>query len=129
MTQFILFITSPADNQASFSAYQFATNIIKDKNSQLAAVFFYGDAVQVANKLRTPPSDEFDLTQAWSALAASTQIPLLVCSAAAQRRGVLDESEAEYHGHSQFNLAANFTIAGLAEYVTLQAKCDKVVQF
>ncbi|WAJ70798.1 sulfurtransferase complex subunit TusD [Catenovulum adriaticum] len=129
MTQFILFITAPADNQASFSAYQFASSIIEHKSNQLTAVFFYGDAVQIANQLRTQPSDEFDLTQAWSDLAAKTQTPLLVCSAAAQRRGVLDQSEAEYHGHSQYNLAPNFTIAGLAEYVTLQTKCDKVVQF
>ncbi|MCU4677682.1 sulfurtransferase complex subunit TusD [Catenovulum sp. 2E275] len=129
MTQFLLFITASADSQDSFNAYQFAKHLLEADKNQLKSVFFYGDAVQVANQLRTPPSDEFDLTHAWQQLVTEFNLNLIVCSAAAQRRGILDKAEAEYHGHQQFNLATGFTIGGLAEYVTLQAECEKVVQF
>ncbi len=129
MSQFIIFITANADSQDSFNAYQLAKSLLEQNSEQLKTVFFYGNAVHIANQLRTPPSDEFDLTAAWQSLAEDYKVKLIICSAAAQRRGVLNKSEAQYHGHSQYNLATGFHIGGLAEYVTLQADCDKVVQF
>ena len=127
MASFLLFINSDLDNQSSYSAYRFAMAATKKHN--VKAVFFYGPGVHVANELSTPAGDEFKLTQAWQALAKQNQVELIVCSAAAQRKGILDQAEAEYHGKQSYNLANGFRIGGLAEYAQLQSQVDRVVQF
>ncbi|MER2492264.1 sulfurtransferase complex subunit TusD [Catenovulum sediminis] len=127
MARFLLFVTSSPEQQSALSAFQFAKQACQ--KHQLPAVFFYSDGVYIANELRSPPTDEFDLCQAWQTLAEQYKIELIICSAAAQRRGVLNLDEANYHGKSSYNLATPFRLGGLAEYVELQAQADKVLQF
>ena len=42
------------------------------------------------NGLVYPANDEFNLTQAWQAFSTQHRIPLHLCVAASQRRGVVD---------------------------------------
>lgn len=127
MKQILLFITSGPDTFVGRQAVLHAEKL-SQLSATIRAVFFYGDGVQNANQLRTPPSDEFDCGQQWREFAKKNACELIVCSAAAQRRGVLDTSEAEYHQKNGFNLADGFRIGGLAEYVEHQGKVDEVIQ-
>ncbi|WP_111978546.1 sulfurtransferase complex subunit TusD [Algibacillus agarilyticus] len=128
MSTFLLFITSPPSSQAALSAIKFAHAAISNHH-QISAVFFYGDGVNNANALQAPPSDETNIPHEWQSIALKHNTQLLVCSAAAQRKGVLTPSEADYHGLQGHNLAAPFEIAGLGEYVQLQTQVTQVVQF
>ncbi|WP_016955295.1 sulfurtransferase complex subunit TusD [Catenovulum agarivorans] len=127
MAKILLFITSGPETDSGQSALSYAEQAVK--HHSLAGVFFYSDAVYVANKLRTPPSDEINITQGWQTLSQQHAVELIVCSAAAQRRGILDASEADYHGLVGDSLAQHFRIGGLGEYVELQMQADRVVQF
>ncbi|WP_017446264.1 sulfurtransferase complex subunit TusD [Gayadomonas joobiniege] len=130
MQNIILFVTSSPDSYMGKTAYKQAKMFAHSANEcNLLAVFFYGDGVLAANQLRTPPADEFDVTQHWQTFSQEYKIPLILCSAAAQRRGVLNADEANYHGKLGNNLAPGFQIGGLAEYVELQANANKVIQY
>ncbi|EWH10385.1 sulfur transfer complex subunit TusD [Catenovulum agarivorans DS-2] len=127
MAKILIFVTSGPETDDGQSALSYARHALK--HNKLSAVFFYSDAVYVANKLRKPPSDELNFLEGWQSLHKKHGVELIVCSAAAQRRGVLDASEAEYHGISGDSLAEHFRIGGLGEYVELQMYADRVVQF
>lgn len=128
MASFLITQTSNADSQGALAAFQFAQAVCQSQH-QINMVFFYGSSVYATSFLRTPPTDEFDLTQAWIELAKQYGFRLVVCSAAGQRRGLLNDEEADYHGKSQFNLRSPFEIGGLGEFVQAQSQADRLIQF
>ncbi len=118
----------PYQHQASDSAYRFACAVI-EAGHELARVFFYHDGVNVATCLATPPQDERDLSALWSQLAAEHEIELVVCVAAAQRRGIVDVEEQRRHGKVCANIADGFLIAGLGQLIDMALKTDRLVVF
>ncbi|MBK6862758.1 MAG: sulfurtransferase complex subunit TusD [Ideonella sp.] len=107
----------PYTHQASDSAWQFATAAIA-KGHEIQRVFFYHDGVNNATRLTEPPQDDRHIVNRWSALAAEHKIDLVVCVAAALRRGIKDEV-----------LAPGFRISGLGQLVDSAIKADRVVTF
>ena len=119
---------APYSSQASYSAYQFAMAALK-QGHQLHRVFFYQDGVHNATELAAPPQDEFNLQQAWQRLATDQNLDLVVCIAAALRRGILDEGEAKRYDKPSHNLASEFTISGLGQLVEAAAVSDRLISF
>ncbi|BBM63597.1 conserved protein involved in intracellular sulfur reduction [Vibrio sp. B1REV9] len=114
--------------QSARSAYQFAQAVIEQGHT-LVSVFFYQDGVTNGTALSVPANDEFDLTKAWQTLAQQHNIRLETCVAAALRRGIIGESEANQHGLTQNNLAHGFEQAGLGSLAEAMLIQDRVVQF
>lgn len=92
-------------------------------------VFFYRDGVYNANQLLTPPQDEPNLSKDWQQLALKHEIDLVVCVAAALRRGVLDQAEANRYDHLTHNLANHFEISGLGQLLDAALSSDRLVTF
>ena len=65
----------------------------------------------------------------WSGLAEKHGLDLVVCVAAAQRRGILDEDEMGRHGKSANNLAPGFRISGLGQLIEAGIQSDRLVTF
>jgi len=124
----ILVNEGPYQHQACDSALNFARAVI-GRGHGLARVFFYHDAVNVATRLATPPQDERHLTRDWQAFAGEHGVDLVVCVAAAQRRGIVDAAERERHGIDGENLAPGFRIAGLGQLVEAALDADRLVVF
>ncbi len=120
--------SAPHSSQASYSAYQFAVALLNQGHS-LHRVFFYQDGVHNATSLATPPQDEFNLQKAWQQLAKDYQLDLVVCIAAALRRGVLNEGEATRYDKPSHNCAEEFTISGLGQLVEAAAVSDRLISF
>lgn len=114
--------------QASRQAFQFAQALI-EQGHQLEKVFFYQDGVLNASSLILPANDEFNLTKAWQTLAQVHNVELETCVAAALRRGVIGQEEAELNKVEQHNLAFGFQQAGLGGLATALLKFDRVIQF
>ena len=55
-------------------------------------------ALITARGMTTPPQDDRNIVNRWSALAAEHDLDLVLCVAAAQRRGILDADEAKRNG-------------------------------
>ncbi|HUN91908.1 MAG TPA: sulfurtransferase complex subunit TusD [Burkholderiaceae bacterium] len=113
----ILVNEGPYQHQAADSAYLFCKAALA-KGQEILRVFFYHDGVLNASRLTEPPQDDRNIVQRWSALAAEHKIDLVVCVAAAMRRGIKEE-----------NLAPGFRIAGLGQLVDAGIKADRIVVF
>lgn len=107
----------PYTHQASDSAWQFARAAL-DKGHEIQRVFFYHDGVNNATKLTEPPQDDRHIVNRWSALAAEHKVDLVVCVAAALRRGITDAV-----------LAPGFRISGLGQLVDSGIKADRLITF
>ncbi|GEM76775.1 sulfurtransferase complex subunit TusD [Vibrio sagamiensis] len=115
-------------SQAARSAYQFAQALI-DQGHSLVSVFFYQDGVNNGTALSVPANDEFDLNKAWQTLATQYEVRLETCVAAALRRGIISQDEANQHALTQHNLAQGFEQAGLGSLAETMLTQDRVVQF
>jgi tRNA 2-thiouridine synthesizing protein D len=118
----------PYQHQSSDSAYLFARAVL-ERGHELYRVFFYHDGVYNGSRLGVPPQDDRDVPRRWSELAARHGVDLVVCVAAAQRRGVLDEAEAKRHGKDAHNLAPGFRISGLGQLIEAGIESDRLVVF
>ncbi|MEH6649817.1 MAG: sulfurtransferase complex subunit TusD [Motiliproteus sp.] len=119
---------SPTASQAPNTALRFVEAAIT-LGHQVPRVFFYGEAVHTANQLTSPPQDESNLTQRWQRLAQQHQMELIVCIAAAVRRGVMDQREAGRYEHTHGNLADGFELSGLGQLIDASLNADRVITF
>lgn len=113
----ILVNEGPFTHQASDSAYRFVVAAL-EKGHEVSRVFFYNDGVNNSNKLSEPQSDDRNLAELWSELGQEHSIDLVVCVAAALRRGIKDEI-----------LADGFRISGLGQLVEAGIINDRLVVF
>ena len=62
-------------------------------------------------------------------MAKAHDLDLVVCIAAAQRRGLMDENEAKRQGKDANNIAPGFRISGLGQLVEAGIQSDRLVVF
>ncbi|MBI4755825.1 MAG: sulfurtransferase complex subunit TusD [Betaproteobacteria bacterium] len=124
----ILVNEGPYTHQASDSAYQFAAAALA-KGHEIFRVFFYHDGVNNGTRLTTPPQDDRNIVSRWSKLGEEHKLDLVVCVAAAQRRGIVDEGEARRNGKDATNLAPGFRISGLGQLIEAGIQSDRTVTF
>lgn len=124
----IMVSEGPYTHQASDTAYNFAKAALENGH-EVPRVFFYHDGVNVGTRLSIPPSDERNIQQNWTALGKEHEIDLVVCIAAAQRRGLLDENEATRQGKDANNIAEGFRISGLGQLIEMGIQTDRLMIF
>lgn len=113
----ILVNEGPFTHQASDSAYRFAVAALA-RGHEVYRVFFYSDGVYNANKLSEPQSDDRNLVSLWSKLGTEHNVDLVVCVAAALRRGIKEEI-----------LAQGFRISGIGKLVEAGIQADRFIVF
>jgi len=118
----------PYTHEASDTAYNFAVAAL-EKGHEIFRIFFYHDGVNNATRLMVPPQDDRHIQEKWSALAEKHGLDLVVCIAAAQRRGLLDENEMKRQGKDAYNIAPGFRISGLGQLIEAGIQCDRLVTF
>ncbi|MBZ0071059.1 MAG: sulfurtransferase complex subunit TusD [Thiohalobacteraceae bacterium] len=124
----VLVNEGPYQHQASDSALQFVRAAV-EKGHEIFRVFFYHDGVNNGTRLAVPPQDDRNITAEWTKLAAEHSMDLVVCIAAAQRRGILDENEAKRQGKDGDNIAPGFRISGLGQLVEAGIQAERLVVF
>lgn len=116
--QYVLAIKSPVyGSQGAYLAYQFAEKLIEHRH-HIRQVFFFQNGVSNGNRLVSPASDEINLPLYWQTFAAKHGIPLHLCIAASQRRGV-----------DHPNLGNTFVLAGLGEFSQAVLEADRLLTF
>jgi len=113
----ILINEGPFTHQASDSALHFVQAALA-KGHEITRVFFYNDGVNNANRFSAPQSDDRDLVSTWAELGKEHHIDLVVCIAAALRRGISEEV-----------LQDGFRISGLGQLVEAGIENDRLVVF
>ncbi|UTA46352.1 sulfurtransferase complex subunit TusD [Simiduia sp. 21SJ11W-1] len=123
----LLIVAEPA-SAGERGALNFAQALIKAGHT-LERVFFYGAAVATASSLQQPPQGETPLQNHWQALAQKHQTELIVCIAAALRRGIIDAREAQRYNLPAHNLAEHFLLSGLGQLVEASVSADRLITF
>ncbi|MCG6969912.1 MAG: sulfurtransferase complex subunit TusD [Gammaproteobacteria bacterium] len=118
----------PYTHAASDTAYQF-TKAALEKGHEIFRVFFYHDGVNNGTRFTTPPQDDRNLVNLWSELAEKHNLDMVVCVAAAQRRGIVDPDEAKRNGKDGNNIAPGFRISGLGQLIEAGIQSDRLVVF
>ncbi len=118
----------PYNHEASVSALNFVRAAV-DAGHEIFRVFFYHDGVNNGTRYTTPPQDDINIVNAWSELAEKHSMDLVVCVAAAQRRGIVDEGEQERNGKDGNNIAAGFRISGLGQLIEAGIQSERLVVF
>ena len=113
----LLVSEGPYTHQASDSAYQFVVAALA-RGHEIQRVFFYHDGVNNATRLTEPPQDDRHIVNRWSKLGQEHSLDLVVCVAAALRRGIKDEV-----------LAPGFRISGLGQLIESGIQADRMVVF
>lgn len=118
----------PYTHQASDSAYHFTEAALR-AGHEIVRVFFYHDGVNNGTRLSVPPQDDRNIASRWSELGEKHQLELVLCVAAAQRRGLLDEDEAKRASKDSNNMAPGFSISGLGQLIDAGIQADRLIVF
>ncbi len=119
---------APYAHQAPVTALEFARAAIRGGH-QVTRAFFYLDGVNNGNAFIVPPQDERNVLEDWADLAGTHGVELIVCIAAALKRGVLSADEADRYDRLHHNLHPAFTISGLGQLIDAAIGADRVVTF
>lgn len=112
----VLVLEGPYNHEASDSAYNFIQAALA-KGHTIRGIFFYDDGVYNATRLMDPPQDDRHISRRWSELGAKG-IDMIVCIAAAKRRGITNEV-----------LVPNIQISGLGQLASMIDEADRLVTF
>ncbi len=118
----------PYNHEASVSALNF-TKAALEAGHEIFRVFFYHDGVNNGTRFTSPPQDDINIANSWSALADKHGLDLVVCVAAAQRRGIVDQGEQERQGKDGNNIAPGFRISGLGQLIEAGIQSERLVVF
>ena len=118
----------PYQHQAADTAYFFARAAL-EKGHEIFRIFFYHDGVNNGTRLTTPPQDDRNIVDRWTQLGQEHDIDMVLCVAAAQRRGIVDDGEAERNGKDATNIAPGFRISGLGQLIEGGVESDRLIVF
>lgn len=124
----VLVNEGPYQHQASDSAFHFVAAAL-DAGHEVPRVFFYHDGVNNGTRLATPPQDDRHIQKRWTELAKEKQLDLVLCVAACQRRGMVDEGEMTRNKKDANNVAEGFRISGLGQLIEAAVESDRLVTF
>ena len=119
----LILITAAPTSILAWHALGLAQSLLAKQHP--VRLFFYQDAVHVANALQWVPDDQRNLTIEWQKLG----IALAVCVSAALARGISDQENAQRHSLPSDNLAPGFQLVGLGELADAVQSAERVIQF
>jgi len=119
---------APYSSQAPETAYRFARAALAGGH-EIYRLFFYLDGVHNASGAAVPPQDEINIPERWSVLIKEYDIDAVVCIAAALRRGVLDQEEAQRYEKPPLQLAEGFVLSGLGQLIDAGIESDRLITF
>ena len=118
----------PYNHEASVTALNYVKAAV-EAGHEIFRVFFYHDGVNNGTNLASPPQDDINIQKTWSELAAAHNMDLVVCVAAAQRRGIVDQGEMERNKKDGMNIMDGFRISGLGQLIEAGIESDRLVVF
>ena len=79
--------------------------------------------------MATPPQDDRHIPNRWSELAKENNIDLVLCVAAAKRRGMVDPDEMKRNNKDADNIAEKFRISGLGQLIEAGIQAERLITF
>jgi len=119
-------VTTPPYDNLTTTALHIIKAAIANRTTVIG-VFFYQMGVLNAAKNLAIASDDFQTSNEWQQLAVEHNVPLHLCSTAAEKHGLMLEQSPQNTNELAL-INSHFTLSGLGELVELSSKADRVVQ-
>lgn len=126
--KFAIAVFSPAHAPSSRRALRFAEAVLEGGHD-ITRLFFYQDGVHSASANIVAPQDEIDVAAQWRAFIQNHRLDAVVCIAAALRRGVLNQEEAQRYQRPSANLPAPWELSGLGQLHEAAQLADRLICF
>ena len=126
--KFAIALFSPAHAPSSRRALRFAEAALAGGH-EIVRLFFYQDGVHSAASNVVTAQDELDLNAEWRDFVSQHALDAVVCIAAALRRGVLNQEEAQRYGRAAANLEAPWELSGLGQLHEAAQLADRLICF
>lgn len=126
--KFAIALFSAAHAPSSRRALLFAEAALAGGH-EIVRLFFYQDGVYNACASVVTPQDEQDLPLQWRTFVSDNQLDGVVCIAAALRRGVLNEEEAQRYQRSAASVEAPWALSGLGQLHDAIQDADRLICF
>ncbi|MXR30916.1 sulfurtransferase complex subunit TusD [Pseudomonas sp. PICF6] len=126
--KFAIALFSAAHAPSSRRALLFAQAALAGGH-EIVRLFFYQDGVFNAADSLVTPQDEQDLPRQWRAFVSDNQLDGVVCIAAALRRGVLNDEEAQRYQRSAVSVVAPWALSGLGQLHDAIQDADRLICF
>ena len=126
--KFAIALFSAAHAPSSRRALRFAQAAVAGGH-EIVRLFFYQDGVHSASSSVVSAQDELDLSGEWRDFVREQRLDAVVCIAAALRRGVLNEQEAQRYGRAAASLDSPWELSGLGQLHEAAQLADRLVCF
>ncbi|MCY1449613.1 putative sulfurtransferase DsrE [compost metagenome] len=126
--KFAIAVFAPAHAPSSRRALLFAQAVLAGGH-EITRLFFYQEGVHSASSNIVTAQDEQDVPALWRDVVSQHQLDAVVCIAAALRRGVLDQQEAQRYQRPAVNLTAPWELSGLGQLHEAAQVADRLVCF
>jgi len=126
--KFAIALFSAAHEPSSRRALLFAQAVLAGGH-EIVRLFFYQEGVHIASDNIVTPQDEQDLPRQWREFVTLNQLDGVVCIAAALRRGVLNEEEAQRYQRPAANVSAPWELSGLGQLHDAVQAADRLICF
>ena len=126
--KFAIAVFSAAHAPSSRRALLFAQAVLAGGH-EIVRLFFYQDGVHSASGNIVAPQDEQDIAEQWQDFIKAHQLDGVVCIAAALRRGVLNEEEAQRYQKPAANLSDSWELSGLGQLHDAAQSADRLICF
>lgn len=118
---------SPSSHSIVSAALKFTRALI-DSEHRVHRIFFYGDAVQLASHNTAQPQDQQDLFKEWRELIEKHELDAVVCIAAALKRGIINQEEAQRYQLTEI-AGDPYDLSGLGQLIDACAHSDRLITF
>ncbi|WXL27620.1 sulfurtransferase complex subunit TusD [Ectopseudomonas mendocina] len=126
--KFAIALFAPPHAPSSRRALRFAEAAL-NSGHEIVRLFFYQDSVHTASSNIVSPQDELDMPGEWRTLIEKHQLDAVVCIAAALRRGVLNEQEAQRYNRPAANAHTPWELSGLGQLHEAAQLADRLICF
>lgn len=126
--KFVINVLSSSTAPSTRRALRFAQAVLAEGH-EIVRVFFYQDGVLTASNNLVLAQDQTDIAQQWQVFISDNQLDAVVCIAAALRRGVLDQTEAQRYQRNAVNLAQGYELSGLGQLHDALQQADRCISF
>src|SRR5690554_4248539 len=126
--KFVINVVSSSTAPATRRALRFAQGVIA-QGHEIVRIFFYQDGVLTASNNLVVAQDQQDIAKQWQTFITEHKLDAVVCIAAALRRGILDQTEAQRYQRAAVNLAEGYQLSGLGQLHDGLQQADRVISF
>ncbi|NLJ11898.1 MAG: sulfurtransferase complex subunit TusD [Gammaproteobacteria bacterium] len=126
--KFVINVVSSSTAPATRRALRFAQAVIA-QGHEIVRIFFYQDGVLTASNNLVVAQDQQDIAKQWQTFITEHKLDAVVCIAAALRRGILDQTEAQRYQRAAVNLAEGYQLSGLGQLHDGLQQADRVISF